>query len=608
MAAKAKSPIYTVIGKVHKEVDSVESYGVSVVPGYEFNYLSTLNKIDLYFASRFLKGQYDSENFKKLFISISKYRVNTATKSVNIGTKNVKVRSVNGNYYHAWFFEHELRDWMRENDWGKMFNDICTKWPRYGSVVVKDVNGNPVLMRLRNIIWDMTQNDMLASTFIDEKHIYNFDEFYSAGKQYGWQNIDEVVRMYENQGMEEIQVVERYGYVPGDELTDNPSLPTNLVKARTIISGMEWYQQEAGQNSRNRKKLTAKPEVLESVKIEKPPYRKLDWEQEDGRGLGVGIMEDLFQHQEYHNDVTHLERKSLHWSSKKFFNSRDPEAPSNLFSQAQNGTVFNLKSELTAVAMEERNLPQYNLVFNRIKDSADNNAFTHEIVTGEAMGSGVPFRLGALLSNAVNTHYAFKRENLGLFIEGLIYDFVVPQFKKEKRSEHDFIFAGDREQIEQAREFLIAAYMDQMVSKHIKKYGSAPSLDAFDRELAKVTRMIEKRNEISMTLPEGFYDDIKEKVKVDASGDSTDSVDMESLANIFQTVVQAGPALQQNPTAMRLLEQIANEAGQSPVKLFGIKSATPANNMGGADMPMKTDLAAKMAAMAAAQQNGGLPQ
>ncbi|MCL5667341.1 MAG: hypothetical protein M1383_06250 [Patescibacteria group bacterium] len=606
MAAKSKSSKNTVFGKVQKEVASVETYGVSMPSGYQFNYLSILNKIDLYFASRFLKGQYDSENFKKLFINISKYRVNTATKSVNIGTKNVKIRSANGQYYHAWFFEHELRDWMRENGWGKMFNDICSKWPRYGSVIVKDVNGNPVLMQLRNIIWDMTLNSMMASTFIDEKHIYNFDEFYEAGKKYGWDNVEQVMDMYEKQKLEEIQVIERYGYVPGDELTENPQLPTDLVKARTIITGMEWYQQESGRNTQNRKNIKSKPEVLESIKIQKPPYRKLDWEEEENRGLGVGVMEDLFQHQEYHNDVTHLERKSLHWSSKKFFNSRDPEAPSNLFSQATNGTVFNLKSELTQVDMAERNLPQYNLVFNRIKDSADNNAFTHEIVTGEAMGSGVPFRLGALLSNAVNTHYAFKRENLGLFIEDIIYDFVVPQFKKEKRGEHDFIFSGDRDQLEQAREFMIAAYMDEMVKKHEKKYGAVPSLAAFDRELQKVTQMVERRDQISMTLPAGFYDDIKEKVKVDVSGDSTDSVDMESLGNILKIVLEAGPALQQNETAMRLLEQIANEAGQSPIKLFGIKTKAAApNNMGGA---APAPAAAAIAKAADMPQTEGLPQ
>jgi len=564
------------LSKARKEIQSVEDSSVEVVPGYNFNYLQTLNKIDLYFASRFLKGQYDSEGFKKLFIQIAKYRVNTATKSVNIGTKDVQVRGVGENYYPAWFFEYELKEFMRDNGWGKLFNDICTKWPRYGSIITKDVNGNPVLMRLRNMIWDMTQPDLMRSPFIDERHIYTYDEFYNEGIKNQWANLEEVMEMYEKAKMEEIQVIERYGFVPGDELTDNPGNPSELVKARTIIAGLEFH--DADLQSRNRKKLTQKAEILQALEIEKPPYRKLDWEEEDGRGLGVGVMEDLFQHQEYHNDVTHLERKSLHWSSKKFFQTRDPEAPSNLYSQARNGDVFQLKSELSPVAMEERNLPQYNLVFNRIKESADNNSFSHEIVTGEGLASGTPFRLGALLSNAVNTHYAFKRENLGIYIENLVWDFVVPQFKKEKRAAHIFSFNGDREQLEQVRDYLVNAYMDSMVRKHFKKTGKYPTLTAFDRELERIQGRLDKQDSVSMELPENFYENIdrlRAKLKVDVSGQDVNSVDLETLGNIFKIIAE-NPGVEQNPTAMRLLEQIANEAGQNPRKLFGVgKPAVP---------------------------------
>lgn len=595
------------LSKAKKEIQQVEEHSVEVVPGYSFNYLQTLNKIDLYFASRFLKGQYDSEGFKKLFIQIAKYRVNTATKSVNIGTKDVQVRGIGENYYPAWFFEYELKDFMRDNGWGKLFNDIVTKWPRYGSVVVKDVNGNPVLMRLRNIIWDMAQADLLRSNFIDERHIYDFDEFYNEGIKLGWENLEEVMQMYEDAKQEEIQVIERYGYVPGDELTDGAGTPSELIKARSIIAGLEFH--DVNQQQKNRKKLTAKPTIMQALKIDKPPYRKLDWEEEDGRGLGVGVMEDLFQHQEYHNDVTHLERKSLHWSSKKFFQTRDPEAPSNLYSQARNGDVFQLKSEMTPVAMEERNLPQYNLVFNRIKESADNNAFSHEIVTGEGLASGTPFRLGALLSNAVNTHYAFKRENLGIFIENLVWDFVVPQFKKEKRAAHTFSYSGSREQIEQIREFLVNAYMDRMVQKHVKKTGKYPTVAAFDREYERVQKRLDKQDEISMELPDNFYSDIdrlRAKIKVDVSGQDVNSVDLETLGNIFRIVAENGAAIQQNPLAMKLLEQISNEAGQNPKKLFGIgKPAVPAAPAGGPAGPQReaADVAAAIQSAAAGGQS-----
>lgn len=199
------------IAQANKEVEEFNKE-IEITPGYTFNQAETLQKIDLYYASRYKKGNLDKEKFKKLFFNIIKHRVNTATKAIDIDTKDIRVIAEDGqSYWPALFFEVDLKQHMKEEKYGQLFNEISEKWPRYGSVVVKDVKGVPKLVQLKNLILDQAIDYIKNSPHVLEKHSYDFDEFRDIAIQSGWEKVEDVISLYQKMGLMRILVVERYG-------------------------------------------------------------------------------------------------------------------------------------------------------------------------------------------------------------------------------------------------------------------------------------------------------------------------------------------------------------------------------------------------------------
>lgn len=581
MAKYATNSNYdNVISKIHEEIQCAQQDTTTVTRGYTFNYLNTINKIELYYASIFIKGPRDSEGFKKLFDNISKFRVMTAARQINLGEKDVRISAVEDSaYYAAWFVQQEMMDYMRENNWGKFFNDSCERLPKYGSIIVKDVNGATELVSLRAIIWDQGKK-IDKSTYSDEKHEYNFDEFKIAAKVYNWdpEAVAEVMDMYEEMGQDTIQVIEHYGYDELSTLDDYEDTEgvdgEDIVLSRCMVAGVEFYDSQYDPGKSGKK---AQPTVLQHVQVDSKPYLQHDWNEEEGRSLGVGVMEDMFISQEMWNDTIHLERKALHWSTKKFWQTKDPDAPDNLFSEAHTGDVFVVNSDISPISTEERNLPQYNLVKESIKSSADNQTSTYGVITGENVRGGTAFRLGALLASAANSYFAFRREQLGLFFEKIIDEFVLPGFLKAKKKGHKFMFEGTTEQMQIVAELLINAHVNDEVQKYVKANGGKyPPLWEYQAYRAKIERRVKGKAALEINLPDSFYEIMKFKVKIDISGQRTNEVDMQSLSTIIQ-LVASNPQIIQIPLIARLLEIVANEAGISPKTLFGIQPAsTPA--------------------------------
>jgi len=199
-----------------------------------------------------------------------------------------------------------------------------------------------------------------------------------------------------------------------------------------------------------------------------------------------------------------------------------------------------------------------------------------------------------LLSQAVNSHYAYKRENFALFIKEIIWDFVLPAFMKKKRASHTFQFDGTAEQLEKVSGFLIDAHMWEAIQKFYKKTGKYPSPEAYARERARVEESVMGKDGLHCELPDAYYKDLKHHIEIDITGESVASADVESLTTVFQ-ILSANPQAMQIPIVKNLLDMIMNRSGQNPIKLFGAGSApAPAAPAGVPGMPAAMPNAAPM--------------
>lgn len=542
---------------IAKRINDYPKAEVPLQDGLMHNEYLTLKKVDYYYASKFISKRKDG--FKRFFLNIVKNRTQAATKAIDIDTKHTKVHAKEGaSYEKAAIFREELIDFMKKEGFAELFNRMADKYPRYGSVIVKNVDGVPELSLLRNLVRD-TSVIIDKSPYVFEKFVYTIDEFREEGKKKGWDNIEETIDIYSKADKDMIQVVEGYLYMEGKYVEE--AKDDDYIKSRVVLSGVEFH---------NDKKMAGKgckiTELIKPEIFEDNLYQELQWDEEEGRGLGVGIVEDLFQNQEGWNEAYNMERQGLYWSSKILFQSRDQNIPSNLFVKVKNGTVFQTKDEINVVDTRSRALPDYQALFQRLEKNSDERSFNYEINTGESLPSGTPFRLGALLSNAVNSYFDFKREKFGLFIKKIINDFVIPEFKKSNNKSHIVRFNGEKEQLTQLQETFAKVAVVEAMNEYKKQTGKKPSLEEFDMEYDRIFQRVTKKKELFFEVADGFYDDIESEVDIIITGESKDvQSELTTLTTVWQILMQRG-----DPRAENILDMIINLTGKDPKGLLGV--------------------------------------
>lgn len=530
---------------------------VDVDAEFTFNLPYTLKKIDRYNMSKFMKGDYDTDGFKRLFFNISRTPLKTSQKAVDIDTKDIKVKAEEGaSYYPAWFADIELRQFMKDEGFAEFLNQITERYPKYGEVVVKDVAGVPENIYLKNLRWEPSTH-IEKSPFIHQLYQISLNDFERLSKDNkDWTNTDTIIAQTSKQEDKTVYLVERTGYFKEDKIVEGGD-PQKYVYGSKIATDPDQENNKVGYFD------------LDSRELKKNPYRSLSWEEVDGIGLGLGVMQELFGDQEFYNDVNNKERKALEWNSKKVFKGKDDDVHKNLFRDFDNGDVID--TDITELVIAERNLGQYNALYGRIEANANQIAFTHEINTGQAMKSGTPFRLGALQAQAVDSYFEFKREKLGLFLKGIINDFILPAFKKSKRKAHILNLEENSEELAKFDTMIINQLMQEQVNKFEKKHGQLPSVQEYEDQRAELTNKLLGKGSRFLNVPGALYDRMKATIEIIITGEKENTgVEMASLTNLYSVLVANG-----DPRASDVLDQAMNVAGINPVSL-GVPQEAPA--------------------------------
>ena len=124
----------------------------------------------------------------------------------------------------------------------------------------------------------------------------------------------------------------------------------------------------------------------------------------------------LFDVQTRANEIGNQIARGLEWASKTVFRSSDKVIAQNILTDLSNGDIIK-SNDLQQIETRMQGLDQLIADWNRNLQVADQLANSFEIVTGEAMPSGTPFRMGALLNVNATKLFDFIREKLGLALQ-----------------------------------------------------------------------------------------------------------------------------------------------------------------------------------------------
>jgi hypothetical protein len=543
---------------IQKELEEFERESIEIVPGFYFNQKSTINRIYFYYNSKFETGEYDNQGDKKYFYNIVRNPCNVATKAVDFDTKDVRIlTSPGGDPETTWYFERDLRFWMKDNGFGKVLNRIFYELPIFGTVVLKIIDNKPYFVDLRNFIVDQCADSLDKANYIIEIHNYTPVEFRKEAKKMGWKNWKEVLDKYREIQEKEpyIRICERYG-----ELEDEDG---EWRYKKLIIADIG----EGEVKGKYTGEYVGEEYILEEKEVETHPYKEFHWEKIPGRWLGVGRVEVLFDNQMRVNEISNQQVKSSYYSTLRIFQTRDVGVSRNLLTDVENGEILTVEDDIRQVDMADRNLSYYDQEIGRWIKNRDEITFAYDVLRGESLPSGTPLGSAQLAAGMAGSYFDQIRENIAMDIKDLFFDVIIPGFLKENTKEHILRIAG--EDLDKINNLMLNLRLKEEIIDFVNRNASYPSPKEIELLRGIVSEQVKKEKEKMITIPKDFYKDIKYKIDIDITSESVDVRIRASNMWVALQAITADPTLLTDPIKKKIFQKYLEQGG---ISLLDIES------------------------------------
>jgi hypothetical protein len=537
--------------------------------GYYFNQQETLNIIDLYWNSKFQSGLKDANGNRKIFMNIGKFRSEVAAKQIDLDVKDF--RFVPDDYAEPWdaiFLQKDFKEWTKDNYFGELINQCVENFPKYGTIILKKVNKKLEFVPLQLLVNEQAADSLKDAAYVIEQHPGMYLHEIQAMKDW---NTDGLKLKYG----ETIDVQERYGYVPLKWLKE--------INGGAVQEGDEDISVDAlviCAQAKDAKKAKEGWHIFFAEEIKKRPYEEVHWNKQHGRWLGCGTMEDLIENQEAKNIIVNLIRRSLQWGSKRIGQTANADvAAKNLATDVKDGTILEVgqNGAITPVDLSSRNQAEFQQFLTEWETNSDQKAFTYEVATGEGMSAGTPYRLGVILSSAVQTYFNLKKQKLGLFFKRVMTEFMIPDFFRDMaKLDRVVSFFSD----EAGFEILKCAAINFVKSEATRiSLLSGKVVDA--QTLADAVNPFEAVKQLVFNVSKDKYEKEKWKFDLEIVNETVDVTGkIATLSSLYQLMAQAG-----DPRAESVLERIAQLSGENMAR-FGAKQPTaPAQMPQAGQMP-----------------------
>jgi len=558
---------------VEGEIRDFESNEIQVVPGFYFNQKDTIEQIYLYHNSKYQTGEIDADGDRKFFLNISKNPCKIYTKAIDFDTKNIKILTEAGqDPLKTWFFERDLKYWMKDIQFGKVLNRICKELPIFGSVVLKIVDNVPMFVDLRNFFVAPNADTLDDSDFITEIHRYTIPQFREVANRMGFKDIEKTIKEFrETRKSKYINVYERYGDIEEKN---------GYVYKRMYIAdvGEDTYDHNSD------KVINSAGVVLKEDEIEKHPYWEFHLDKIPGRWLGVGVVESLFEPQIKQNETANLESKAAYHLALLLFQTRDSAVNRNLLKDTRNGDVLTTDSEITQVGMQYPNLAFFNEQTRKWLENRDELTFSYDVVQGERLPAGTPLGSARLAASMTLSHFDQVRENIAITVKELLFKVVIPNFAKQNNKEHIVRIAG--EDLDKVNKMIINQKATDALFRYIVRNNSLPSKDEYEIIKLGIEESVNQEKEVLIKIPKDFYKNLKYSIDIDITGESVDTRVRFATRQAILQAITTDPTMTTDPTKRKILFGMAEDGGINPNDLFepikkGVEQMMPQRGAGG---------------------------
>lgn len=413
----------------------------------EHNLYDVLSTIDAYLNSIHTSGATDSLNREKPFFNIVTAASNIWYRATDLDTRGIKFQPPSLKKVIQTYAAHALlQDWMRKNNFGAFLNQWGLTLARYGSAVVKfiEVEGElkPSVIPWNRLIVDpidfyaLPRIERLYKTPAQLLNMSTPSHPDYAGYDYDMAQdlIDALTSRKTTDGQQKDNMSE---FIELYEVHGELSLATyNEAKGLDVRDEDKerFFQQMHVLSFTKGKDGKYKEFTLYSGKEKQDPYMITHLLEEDGRTLGKGAVEYLFDAQWMVNHTMKQMKDYLDLSSKILFQTADPNfLGRNVLSSIETGQIFihSPNNPLTQVSNTAQNAGAMMNYANQWVVGAQNASATPDSVRGNASASvtsGV--QLQSLQEQALSL-FDMLTENKKLYLNQMIRTFVLPNLIKK---------------------------------------------------------------------------------------------------------------------------------------------------------------------------------
>ena len=547
--------------------------------GYYYSQKLTLEACELAAASKYRKGPKDAEGKTKTFLNIVNFHGDVAENQVGVNTSNYILEPTNDSQSWAVFFmDKKFKEYSDEHSYDDIIDELTHDYCHKGTCVVKKVKDSVERVPLRTL-----RNSQRAKTLEDAARnggyvIIENEMSYSKMKRYPKWKIDGVDKMKIHNVFEQMTLIPRakLNEFKGLAVTED-SWEDMVCCYQVLLPDLATFKKETKDEDVGGKILFLE-EIIDApgeFPLEEAHYKKID-----GRWLGEGEIEKQLQNQISRNLTANLRRRSLMWAAKKIFQSTDDDVAKNLLMEVKDGEVLKVKPNgtVTQVNAQTQHLGDFTADENATKENSQQISFSFEAASGESFASGTPFRLGAILENAVSKYFKRKQDTFSNFLKRSFFNQLIPIFQADIEDEHELRYNIADDQYEDALAGMIKVHKNAILSENWIK-GNYVTEEYVMKEVEKELR---KKPYIFWIIPERFYKDIHCNMRLNIN--EPISADVESLTTIWDRLDQRG-----DPRADKVLKAIFSKKGKNTDAIMGGATApksaiAPANTPVGKDM------------------------
>lgn len=438
----------------------------------DFSQHENIEKVDAYLNSRHTSGLLDSQGREKPFFNIVTAAVNIWYRATSTVRSRIRIKATKQKQTTLAFVATMLiQQWMRKHN----FDEFLDRWDlteaRYGSAVLKfvekggdlipsvipwnrlisdtiDFKNNPKI----EILW-LTPAQLLKNKAYDQDMVRKLLDTQESRETMDDQRKDNK--------SEYIELYEVHGEMPLSYLTGKDKDKDEYVQQMHVVTFI--VRKETGKYD---------DFCLYSGREAKDPYMITTLIEEDGRALGIGAVEHLFESQWMVNHTAKSIKDQLDLSSKLIFQTSDGNlAGQNILTSIENGDLLlhAQGSPITHVDNRANDITSLQNFSTQWQVLAKEITSTPDAIAGNTQPSGTPFRSVAVANQEAHSLFEVMKRNKKRDVTQMMVEYIVPHIKKKMDTSEEIAALLESQDINQLDRMYVPSEANKRDNEQLKK-------------------------------------------------------------------------------------------------------------------------------------------